>query len=121
MTSTLRKTITLDRDLARRASRKFRHYGHNFDEAVSYFLTVAVSHKGNPFAEWRPPVPSVIEFEANGEHFVADVTPDGDSYSAQVRNHPECYTCGDTEAELRKNLVEAAELAIFDIADKEYA
>ena len=68
-----------------------------------------------------PPVPSVIEFDVQGEHFVADITHEADGYSAQVRNHPECYTCGDNEAELRKNLVEAAELAIFDMSDEVYA
>lgn len=112
---TLERHRALDRDLLRREDRKFRRYGTDLNGVLS----VLVSIRGLP-SELRP-VPSVIEFDAQGEHFVADVTPDGDSYSAQVRNHPECYTCGDSEAELRRNLVEAADLAIFDIADKVYA
>ena len=110
----LEKTPTFDRDLLRRANIKLRRYGTDVDGVLS----IIVSMRGLP-AVLRP-VPPVIEFEVQGERFVADVTPDGGSYSAQVRGYPECYTCGDNEAELRRNLVEAAELSIFDIADKVY-
>ena len=112
---TLTKYPEIDHSLLLRAARKFRRYGTD----VNSVLSVLVSIRGLPQA--LRPVPSVIEFDVQGEHFVADVVPDGDSYSAQVRGHPECYTCGDDEAELRRNLVEAAELAIFDMADKVYA
>ena len=116
---TLERTFTFDRDLVRRADRKLHRFGVTLDDAMSRALLYIVTSRGVP--EQFRPVPSVIEFDAQGEHFVADVTQEDGGYSAQVRNHPECYTCGDNEAELRKNLVEAAELAIFDIADEVYS
>lgn len=64
---------------------------------------------------------AVVEFDVCGRHFVADVVADGDSYSATVRGHDDCCTCGDTEAEIRRNLVEVVELAVFGIADRVYA
>ena len=112
----LERTFTLDRDLALRADRKLHRYGMSLDDALERMLIFVVSTRGNPWqSEVRRSVPPVIEFEVGGERFVADVMPDGDSFHAQVRNHPECFTCGDDEAELRKNLVEVTELMCFDL------
>ena len=111
---TMERTFAIDRNLARRAEAKFRRYG----TSIEGVLTVLVSCHGLP-KELRPTprVPSVIEFETQGEHFVADVKPDDDSYFAQVRGLPDCFTCGDNEAELRKNLVEVTNLMHFDIGE----
>ena len=78
--------------------------------------TFIVSKRGNPLQ--GAVVPPVIEFDVQGQRFVADVKPDGDSYFAQVRGCPGCFTCGDNLAELRKNLVEATELAVFDVGEQ---
>ncbi len=112
---TMERTFTLDRDLARRADRKLHRYGMSLDDAVAHTLVFIVSKRGNPLQ--GAAVPPVIEFDAQGQHFVADVKPDGDSYSAQVRDCPECFTCGDNLAELRKNLVEVTKLMYFDMGE----
>lgn len=74
-----------------------------------------------PSAHRAHAVPPVVEFDVCGRHFVADVVADGDSYSATVRGRDDCCTCGDTETEIRRNLVEVVELAVFGIADRVYA
>lgn len=45
---TMERTFKLDRDLAVRASRKLRRYGHTLDDALEYALTVVLSVRGNP-------------------------------------------------------------------------
>ena len=45
---TMERTFTIDRDLAQKASRKLRRYGHTLDDALEYALTVVVSVRGNP-------------------------------------------------------------------------
>lgn len=91
-------------------------------EATLDFELSARDQRGSvPSAPRVRPMPSVIEFDVCGEHFTADVSADGDSYSATVRGRDDCYTCGDTEAEIRRNLVEVVELAVFGIADRVYA
>ena len=112
---TMERTFKIDRNLARRAETKFRRYG----TSIEGVLAVLVSLHGMP-KELRPsppPVPSVIEFDAQGEHFVADVTPDEDRYFAQVRGYPGCFTEGGNEEELRKYLVEVTELVVFDMGE----
>ena len=110
---TLERTFTIDRDLARRADRKLHRYGMSLDDAIADTLLFIVSKRGNP---WRGAVvPPVVEFDTQGRHFVADVKPDGDSYFAQVRGFPGCFTCGDSLPELRRNLVEVTELVVFDM------
>ena len=64
------------------------------------------------------PVPSVIEFDTQGEHFVADVTREGNRYLAEVRGHPECFTEGGNEAELRQYLVEVTDGMLFGLGEK---
>lgn len=112
---TMERTFTLDRDLTKRAVRKLHRYGISLDDVVAHTLVYIVSKRGNPLQ--GAVVPPVIEFDAQGQHFVADVRPDGDSYFAQVRNRPGCFTCGDNLAELHKNLVEVTELAVFDMGE----
>lgn len=111
---TLECPSTLDRALFRRAERKCRRYGTD----VNGILSVLVSIRGMP--EQLRPVPSVIEFDVHGRHFVADITPDGGRYCAVVRGHPDCFTEGGSEAELRKYLAEVAELVLFDKPDAVY-
>lgn len=48
MQATLERTITLDRDLARRAGRKLRRYGMSMDDAFSGVLSALVSTRGLP-------------------------------------------------------------------------
>lgn len=45
---TMERTFKLDRDLATKASRKLRRYGHTLDDALEYALTVVLSVRGNP-------------------------------------------------------------------------
>ena len=120
MPATLERTVKIDRDLARRAERKLRRYGRSFDDVFSAALSRVVSSRGMPdmFAE----TPSTIAFSVQGQHFVADVTPDpSGGYCAVVRGHDDCFTEGDTLEELRHALVEVTELMVFDMADKVYA
>ena len=51
MPMTLERTVVVDRDLARRADRKLRRYGHSLDDAVNIVLNIIVSTRGNPFEE----------------------------------------------------------------------
>lgn len=118
----MERTFTLDCDLAKRADRKLHRYGMSLDDAIANTLVFIVSKRGNPLQGGDNPllgvvVPPVIEFNAQGRRFVADVKPDGDGYFAQVRDCPGCFTCGDNLAELRKNLVEVTELAVFDMGE----
>lgn len=115
---TLERTFTLDRDLVRRADRKLHRYGMSLDDALERTLVFVVSTRGNPWGETVRPVPSVIEFDTQGEHFVADVTQDGDRYIAEVRGHPECFTEGGNEAELRQYLVEVTDGMLFGLGEK---
>jgi antitoxin component of RelBE/YafQ-DinJ toxin-antitoxin module len=48
MAATLERTITLDRDLTRRAERKLHRYGRTLDDAVAYIMTAVVSTRGEP-------------------------------------------------------------------------
>ena len=48
MNNTLERTVTLDRDLVRRADRKVRRYGRTFDDVMGYVLNIVVSQKGDP-------------------------------------------------------------------------
>ena len=42
------RTLTIDRDLARRAERKLRRYGRTLDDALEYALTLVVTVRGVP-------------------------------------------------------------------------
>lgn len=42
------RTLTIDRDLARRAERKLRRYGRTLDDALEYALLMVVSVRGVP-------------------------------------------------------------------------
>ncbi len=64
------------------------------------------------------PVPSVIEFETQGQHLIADITPDEDRYFAQVRGYPGCFTEGGDKQELRQYLVEVTDGIVFGLGDK---
>ena len=55
---TMERTFKLDRDLAARASRKLRRYGHTLDDALEYALTVVLSVRGNPSFVFNSPVAS---------------------------------------------------------------
>lgn len=106
--------IMLDVGLVQRAERKFRRYGTDLNGVLS----VLVSARGFPAALLSSRrVAPVIEFEVQGERFTADVMPDSGSYHAQVRGLPDCFTCGDTEAEIRKNLVEVVKLMHFGMGE----
>ena len=115
---TMERTFTLDRDLAKRADRKLRRYGMSLDDALAKTLMFVVSTRGNPWGSAVRTVPSVIEFDTQGEHFVADVTQEGDRYLAEVRGHPECFTEGGNEAELRRYLVEVTDGMLFGLGEK---
>ena len=115
---TLERTFTLDRDLARRADRKLHRYGMSLDDALAKTLVFVVSTRGNPWGGTVSAMPSVIEFDTQGEHFVADVTQEGDRYLAEVRGHPECFTEGGNEAELRRYLVEVTDGMLFGLGEK---
>ena len=45
----MEKTVCIDNDLMRRASRKLRRYGRTVDDVVTYALTYVVRHRGDPF------------------------------------------------------------------------
>jgi len=115
---TLERTFTLDRDLCRRADRKLHRYGMSLDDALAKTLVLIVSTRGNPWGNATSDVPSVIEFDTQGEHFIADVTQEGDRYLAEVRGHPECFTEGGNEAELRRYLVEVTDGMLFGLGEK---
>jgi len=119
MPATLERTDTIDRRLAMRADRKLRRYGADLNGLLAFLVSMRGNPLGKPiiFPTRHVVVPSVIEFDEQGEHFVADVTPDGDSFFAQVRGLEGCFTCGDTEAELRKNLGEVTRLMHFDMGE----
>lgn len=120
MPATLERTVTVDRSLARRAERKLHRYGTSFDDVVSAALMLVVSTRGMPKVFSH--VPSTITFTTQGQHFVADVTPDpSGGYCAVVRGHDDCFTEGDTLEELRQALVEVTDLMVFDKADRVYA
>ena len=54
MPATLERTVTLDRNLAQRADRKLRRYGHSFDEAVTAMMNAIVSQRGElPMQEFN--------------------------------------------------------------------
>ena len=115
----IKKTDAIDHRLAMRADRKLRRYGADLNGLLAFLVTTRGNPLGKPivFPTQHAVVPSVIEFDEQGEHFVADVTPDGDSYFAQVRGLEGCFTCGDTEAEIRKNLGEVTRLMHFDMGE----
>ena len=48
MAATLERTITLDRDLTRRAERKLHRYGRTLDDAFAYIISAVVSTRGEP-------------------------------------------------------------------------
>ena len=54
MPATLEKTVTIDRALARRASRKLHRYGVNLDDAFAGALSMIVSMRGIPSFVPRP-------------------------------------------------------------------
>ena len=62
MPATLERTVTLDRNLAKRDDRKLRRYGHSFDEAVTAMMNAIVSQRGDPLdaAEREVPGPKLI-------------------------------------------------------------
>ena len=119
MPATLERTDTIDRRLIARADRKLRRYGADLNGLLAFLVAM----RGNPFKKpitfplRRPSVPSVIEFDEQGKHFVADITPDEDRYFAQVRGYPGCFTEGGDEEELRKYLGEVTRLVVFDMGE----
>lgn len=119
MSAVVERTFTVDRNLAHRADSKLRRYGTDINHVLSSALMLVVSSRGLP--EVFAPVPPVLEFEVQGRKFVADITPcQGGGYCAVVRGHENCYTEGDTLAELKQALVEVTELVLFDIADERF-
>ena len=62
MICTLDRTVSVDRELSRRADRKLRRYGVGIDDAVAYILTLVVESPGRP--RFAPPVP--LDFEVDG-------------------------------------------------------
>ena len=44
----IKRTFTIDRDLARKAERKLRRYGRTLDDALEYALTLVVTVRGVP-------------------------------------------------------------------------
>lgn len=119
MPAAIERTDTIDRRLAMRADKKLRRYGAD----LNGFLASVIAMRGSPFGKpiafpaRRAVVPSVIEFDVQGKHFVADITPDEDRYFAQVRGCPGCFTEGGNEEELRKYLEEVTELVVFDMGE----
>lgn len=64
-------------------------------------------------ARWLLADPVKIAFEAEGRTFTAEVLAERrGGYSVAVPELPGCFTCGDTMDEVRKNVVEAAELCL---------
>ena len=62
-------------------------------------------------ARWLLADPVKIAFEAGGRTLTANVLAERrGGYSVSVPELPGCFTCGDTMDEVRKNVVEAAEL-----------
>ena len=57
MPTTLERTVTVDRNLARRADRKLRRYGHSFDEAVNTVLGIIVAKRGDPLGDPESEIP----------------------------------------------------------------
>jgi len=57
MPTTLERTVTIDRSLARRADRKLRRYGHSFNDAVNIVLNIIVAKRGDPFDESELEIP----------------------------------------------------------------
>lgn len=55
---TLEKNITLDANLAARASRKLSRYGYSLDDVITRTLSLIVSFRGNPASIFKAP-PSV--------------------------------------------------------------
>lgn len=58
MPATLERTVTINRELAQRASRKLHRYGRTIDDVVAGALTVVVSMRG---------LPSFVEHESDDE------------------------------------------------------
>ena len=64
-------------------------------------------------ARWLLADPVKIAFEAGGRMLTAEVLAERrGGYSVSVPELPGCFTCGDTMDEVRKNIVEAAELCL---------
>ena len=63
MPATLERTVTIDRNLARRAERKLHRYGMSLDDAFAKTLAFVVSTHGNPWGGAERAMPSVIEFD----------------------------------------------------------
>ena len=62
-------------------------------------------------ARWLLADPVKIGFEAGGRTLTANVLAERrGGYSVSVPELPGCFTCGETMDEVRKNIVEAAEL-----------
>ena len=57
MPATLERTVTVDRNLARRADRKLRRYGHSFNDAVNVVLNIIVAKRGDPLEETGLEIP----------------------------------------------------------------
>ena len=122
MSATLERTVTIDRNLARRAERKLHRYGMSLDDAFAKTLVFVVSTHGNPLGDAKRAMPAGREIDTQGQRFVADVTPaPSGGYCAVVPGHDDCFTEGDTLEELRQALVEVTNLMVFDKADKVYA
>ena len=113
MQMTRERAPVCDTGLARRADRRLRRYGTDLNGVLS--ILVSIRHIPS---ELRPAVPSSLSFVTQGHRFVADVTPDGDRYCAVVRGHPECFTEGGNEVELRKYLVEVTDAMLFGLGEK---
>ena len=54
-TGTIERTISIDRGLARRADRKLRRYGRDFNDVVTYLLNELVSRRGDPIPDGETP------------------------------------------------------------------
>ena len=53
----MKRTFTIDSDLARRAGRKLHRYGLTLDEAFARTLLYIVSVRGNPYRHSQPDIP----------------------------------------------------------------
>ena len=106
--------LGVDERLARSASRKLRRYGSALDDCLNSVLLTIVKMPGmRSFSVSREGDAIICSFpypfRAFGRNYVANVTAEGDGFSAVVPELPGCLTEAYSMDELKGNLLEAVE------------
>ena len=106
--------LGVDERLAKSADRKLRRYGSALDDCLNSVLltiirmpgmrTFSVSREGGEIT-----CSFAYPFKAFGRNYIANVTTEGDAYSAVVPELPGCLTEAYSIDELKRNLPEAVE------------